>query len=114
MTLKSYTRTLTTSAGGADSEVVIPHAFARLVRVVGTAGDVTTGADIAVVDNRSQTAVSIDHPGVAFDLDLTTKDDATGVAFFDVYRTFLEGPITVTIANGGNAKSMDITLFFEF
>lgn len=114
MTLKQVTRTLTTAADGSESEVVLNHAFCKLLRVQCTAGTISTGADISITDGDSQNAVAIDHPGVAFDLDLTTKTDSDGSAYFDIYRTMLEGPITVTVANGGNAKTCDITLFFEF
>lgn len=119
MTMQRQRVSFTTSAGGAAT-AVFPHSCygARLYAVLWTKGTCDNGVDITLstsgadgsttvfadVDANSTTAY---YPRVA----ANAAADASALTWYDL--PILDGLVTLTVAQGGNAKSGSMVILYE-
>lgn len=105
----------TTDASGDVTVGVIGAAYGKVVAVYFDAGDLDTGADITLRDQRTGFAIlTLTNAGTADRIirptvNLSLQDGAAVAAAAtstDVYRDlFVAGKLSLVVAQGGNAKS---------
>lgn len=109
----------TTSAGGAAT-AAFPHSFygAKLYAVLWTKGTCDAGVDISLAtsgaDGSTTVFADVDanssiayYPRVA----ANATADASALTWYDL--PVLDGILTLTIAQGGNAKSGSMVVLYE-
>ena len=112
------TRTLTTDASGDASVVIRNGVFGRYVNSV-TVRDSNldaSNADFKVEDEFSSVLIFEDNDGVAEQTVFPRQKvvDQTGTAITNVAATHrINSNLKITVANGGNAKSVTVDIVLE-
>ncbi len=112
--IETYRADLLTTAGGAASHVTtinIQHWFVGFELVLGTA----TAADVTIADSDSVNLYSkATLNASAFHLVRVNAENAAGTAITNSFvMQPAVGPLTITIANGGAAKTLSVILYLS-